>query len=411
MVSIKPYKINVSSYRLDRLMQKLALTDFPDQENGLKDDLWIRGPPVDEIKRLVEVWQTAYNWRDVENQLNQLPQFMAPIDIAGFEALDIHFVHKKSTKADAIPLLFLHGWPGSFYEVSRIIDPLVQGDDNTGPSFHVVAPSLVDFGFSSPSKAGFGLEHHAEVYDKLMQDLGYHHYVIQGGDVGGLISRYMAKLFGPSRCLAHHTNTPLPSQPTEENHPELHAQILSTPLTEVEQKGLVRAAAFDKEGSGYYKIQSTKPTTIGYSLRDSPVGLLAWIYEKLHDWSDDYPWTDEEILTWVSIYYFSTPGPDASSKVYYAFEHSDPPVFAAAGAYMDVPLGISRFWNDLVLLPKPWNRTLGPIVHETEHERGGHFAAWEQPDAIVGDLRLMFGTSAIGPKIQSCLRPNIMTEL
>ena len=254
-----------------------------------------------------------------------------------------------------------------------------------------------------------------------MQTLGYHHYgiflissiilvdllnhlVIQGGDVGGLISRYMAKLFGPSRCLAHHTNTPLPSQPTKETHPELHAQRLTTPLTEKEQGGLVRAAAFDKEGSGYYKLQSTKPMTIGYSLKDSPVGLLAWIYEKLHDWSDDYLWTDEEILTWVSIYYFSTPGPDASSKVYYTFEHCGPSAFAAAGAYMDVPLGISRFLNDLILLPKSWNQTLGPIAHQAEHEEGGHFAAWEQPDAIVEDLRLMFGRLGIGPKIKQRLQ-------
>jgi pimeloyl-ACP methyl ester carboxylesterase len=152
MASIKPYKINISNYRLERLMQKLALADFPDHENGLEDDSWVKGPPVGEIKRLVEVWQTVYNWRGVESRLNQLPQFMASIDIASLGALDIHFVHKKSTMADAIPLLFLHGWPGSFYEVSRIIDPLVQGDDKTGPSFHVVAPSLVDFGFSSPSK-------------------------------------------------------------------------------------------------------------------------------------------------------------------------------------------------------------------------------------------------------------------
>lgn len=272
---------------------------------------------------------------------------------------------------------------------------------------------------------GFGLEHHAEVYDKLMQTLGYHHYgmllptsiilvnllnnvVIQGGDVGGLISRYMAKLFGMSRCLAHHTNTPLPSQPTEETHPELHAQSLTTPLTEIEQRGLVRAATFEKEGSGYYKLQSTKPMTIGYSLKDSPVGLLAWIYEKLYDWSDDYLWTDEEILTWVSIYYFSTPGPDASSKVYYTFEHCEPSAFAAAGAYVDVPLGISRFLNDLVFLPKHWNQTLSPIVYQAEHDKGGHFAAWEQPGAIVKDLRLMFGTSGIGPEIGERLKAAYM---
>jgi hypothetical protein len=218
----------------------------------------------------------------------------------------------------------------------------------------------------------------------------------------------MAKLFGSSRCLAHHTNTPLPSQPTEETYPELHAQNLTTPLTEIEQEGLVRAAAFDKEGSGYYKLQSTKPMTIGYSLKDSPVGLLAWIYEKLHDWSDNYPWTDEEILTWVSIYYFSTPGPDASSKVYYTFEHCEPSAFAAAGAYVEVPLGISRFLNDLILLPKSWNQTLGPIVYQVEHDKGGHFAAWEVPGAIVEDLRLMFSTSGIGPKIEERLQAAYM---
>ncbi|KAJ4005922.1 hypothetical protein NW752_001167 [Fusarium irregulare] len=407
MTSIKPYKINISPSRLERLMQKLALADFPDPDY-LEKDSWTKGPPVREIERLVDAWQTVYNWRDVEARLNELPQFMTPIDISDFGAFNIHLVHRKSTKADAIPLLFLHGWPGSFYEVARIINPLIQGDDNAGPTFHVVAPSLIDFGFSSPSKVGFGLEHHAEVYDKLMQTLGYHHYVIQGGDVGGLISRYMAKLFGPSRCLAHHINTPLPSQPTEETHPELHAQSLTTPLTEIEQRGLVRAATFEKEGSGYYKLQSTKPMTIGYSLKDSPVGLLAWIYEKLYDWSDDYLWTDEEILTWVSIYYFSTPGPDASSKVYYTFEHCEPSAFAAAGAYVDVPLGISRFLNDLVFLPKHWNQTLSPIVYQAEHDKGGHFAAWEQPGAIVKDLRLMFGTSGIGPEIGERLKAAYM---
>jgi hypothetical protein len=156
MASFKPYNINISASRLERLMQKLALADFPNQDD-LEDDSWTKGPPVREIKRLVDVWQTVYNWRDVEARLNQLPQFLMSIDIADFGALDIHFVHKKSTKADAIPLLFLHGWPGSFYEVSRIINPLVQGDDKTGPTFHVVAPSLVDFGFSSPSKASLSI--------------------------------------------------------------------------------------------------------------------------------------------------------------------------------------------------------------------------------------------------------------
>lgn len=214
--------------------------------------------------------------------------------------------------------------------------------------------------------------------------------VIQAGDVGHLISRFIAKKYGSSNCRAYHTNTPLPSQPTQEAHPDVYAALQATPLTESDLQGLGRAAKFSTDGSGYYKQMSTKPLTIGYSLRDSPVGLLSYLYEKLRDWSDSYQWTDEEILTWVSVYYFSTAGPDASAKVYYAMEKRQPSAFVVAAEYIDVPLGILRFSGDLVLLPKIWNQTLGPIVQENDYEGGGHFAAWEKPDAIVNDLRLMF---------------------
>ncbi|KAM5341528.1 hypothetical protein ACJ41O_014559 [Fusarium nematophilum] len=392
MPDIKPYTIHVPDHKLDRLHQKLVLADFPDANPG--SNSWNKGPPVDDIKRLVRAWQTSYDWRKVEAKLNEMPHFITRVEVDGFGAFDVHFIHKRSSRPGAIPLLFLHGWPGSFIEVSKILDPLAQGASR-GPSFHVVAPSLIDFGFSSASKEGFQIEHHAEAYAKLMQKLGYHQYVIQAGDAGCLVARSISKMYGPSRCKAFHTNTPVPSEPTKETHPELHARISTTPLTEAEKNGLSRAADFSQEGSGYYKLQSTKPTTIGYSLRDSPVGLLAWIYEKLHDWSDDYPWTDEEILTWVSIYYFSTPGPEAASSVYYAMEHSQPPAFAAAAGYVDVPLGIARFSNDLLVLPKLWNQTLGPVVFESEYEKGGHFAAWERPDAIVQDLRAMFGEDGV----------------
>ncbi|KAH7140408.1 Alpha/Beta hydrolase protein [Dactylonectria estremocensis] len=390
MTEIKPYHIHIHDDKIDRLKQKLAFTDFPDEDADLEQDSWVQGPPVGEIKRLAEAWRVSFDWRQVEAKLNELPHFIAGVNVDTFGLFNVHFVHKRSSKPKAIPLLFLHGWPGSFHEVSRILDPLVQGGAEGSPVFDVVAPSLIDFGFSSASKKGFQVEHHAEAYHKLMQMLGYYQYVIQAGDVGSVISRFMAKNFGPSQCKAHHVNTPAPSQPTQERYPELYAKMSVTPLTDMEQKGLARAGQFQEEGSGYYKVQSTKPTTIGYSIRDSPVGLLAWIYEKLHDWGDAYPWTDEEILTWVSIHYFSTAGPEATSNIYYAMEHSQPPAFAAAAGYIDVPLGISRFSNDLVLLPKLWNQTLGPIVFENEHQNGGHFAAWERPDAIVEDLRTMF---------------------
>ncbi|RGP78621.1 epoxide hydrolase [Fusarium longipes] len=372
MSTIKPFQINVPDSKIEHLKQKLALADFPADN----DQSWERGAPVGDVERLAKTWQTTFDWRAVENNLNKLPHYIASLDIGSLRDFGVHFIHKRSTNVDAVPLLFLHGWPGSFIEVTRILDPLVH--ENSGPSFHVVAPSLIDFGFSSA--------------------------IIQAGDVGSVIARYMAMSFGNSHCMALHTNTPLPSEPKEDTHPDLYKQLQKQPIAEAELKALVRAGEVSKVGMGYYNMQSTKPTTIGFSLRDSPVGLLAWIYEKLVQWSDAYEWTDEEILTWVSIHWFSTAGPDAPSNLYYSFEQSDPIAFIAAGAFIDLPLGISRFKNDLVLLPKLWNQTLGPVVFQEEHERGGHFAAWEQPGAIVGDLRLMFGDSDIGRKFRNSLQ-------
>lgn len=201
----------------------------------------------------------------------------------------------------------------------------------------------------------------------------------------------MALNYESKHVKAHHVNNVAPAEPTATAHPALYAKVQATPLSDSEKAGLGRSEWFSKEGNGYYRQQATKPQTVGYFMMDSPIGLLAWIYEKLHDWADSYDWTDDEILTWVSIYYFSKAGPAATSYIYYDNEHRDPPVFAAAQAYSDVPLGISRFPQDLILLPKLWNHTLGPVVYEREYERGGHFAAWERPDAIVEDLRTMFG--------------------
>ncbi len=215
--------------------------------------------------------------------------------------------------------------------------------------------------------------------------------VVQGGDLGYAIARFLALKYGPEHCKAHYITNAAPAEPTLESFPELYAKVKVTPLSESELAGLARSQWFNIEGNGYYKQQSTKPQTISYSMADSPVGLLAWIYEKLHDWTDNYPWTDDEVLTWASIYYFSTAGPAAGNSIYYANEHRDPPMFPATQAYIDVPVGIARFPKDLILLPKLWHHTLGPVVLQSEHEKGGHFAVWERPDAVVEDLRQMFG--------------------
>lgn len=226
---------------------------------------------------------------------------------------------------------------------------------------------------------------------------------MQGGDIGYTIARMIAMKYGPKHCKAHHINSAAPAEPTAESFPELYKQVQDTPLSGGEIAALQRAQWFGTEGNGYYRIQATRPQTVSYSMTDSPVGLLSWMYEKLHDWVDEYPWTDDEVLTWVSIYYFSTAGPAASNSLYYENDHREPPIFPAVQVYTDVPLGIARLPKDLVLLPKLWHHTMGPIVYEKEYPKGGHFAAWECPELLVDDLRLMFGR---GGGAYSCVKGN-----
>ncbi|KAL3467284.1 Alpha/Beta hydrolase protein [Aspergillus heterothallicus] len=449
---ITPFTISIPDSRLTRLHQKLSLADFPSDEettipntietpNSNEPERWSRGAPVSEIKRLTAYWKTEFNWRAVEARLNtELPQFTTDVEIDGFGGYTVHFVHRRgggeeaggsstTSSNSAIPLLFLHGWPGSFLEVGRILPLLVDGDgdgDGDGQSFHVVAPSLIDFGFSGASRGkAFGLDQHAEAYHKLMLALGYSEYIIQSGDLGYLISRRISALYGPN-IKAIHTNSALPAPPTALSHPEL----LAAPLSEFDAAGLARTTALSKTSMGYFALLTTKPATIAHCLADSPVGLLAWICEKLHDWGDDSiattntnttttttgsssssttskhgGWSDEDVVTWVCVHYFSTAGPGAPGNLYYALgghsehgehgEHGEATGPGAGGGafelvqrYVDgVPLGISRFAGDVVVLPGAWNATLGPVVVQSEYAFGGHFGAWECPREVVGDVR------------------------
>ena len=223
-----------------------------------------------------------------------------------------------------------------------------------------------------------------------MLALGYTEYVTQGGDWGYFITRAMGQAY-PKHCMASHLNMAVPSFP-KPNQPLLFLQFLFTPFSAEERAGLERLKRIQDQGIGYFKMQSTKPQTIGYSQADSPAGLLAWIYEKLHDWTDDYPWTDDEILTWISIYLFSRAGPAAASRIYYeVIQHMESRLAKTAAWVPGVKLGISYFPKELANVPKLWAKTMGPVVLQSEHEKGGHFAAWENPEALVSDLRAMFG--------------------
>lgn len=395
MASIQPFKIAVPDKNIERLKSKLSLTTFP--QDVEYSDSWEYGVPLKDIKRLASYWQNGFDWRAAETKLNsELPQFTTTISVDGFGDIPIHFVHKRADKDKSIPLLFCHGWPGSFLEVSKILPLLTGSPSFGGPSFHVVAPSLPNFGFSGKvNKPGFAPPQYSEVCHKLMLQLGYDKYVTQGGDWGYIITRLMGKLY-PEHVLASHFNfVRIHEKPAASSEAPAHILAdLEKPHTESEKHGLERTQWFLKRGYGYNLEQSTRPHTLGFGLADSPVALLAWIYEKLHDWTDSYPWTDDEILTWIGIYAFSTAGADASVRIYYESFTQTPlnPVLKDANKYFEaVPIGVSMFPYDLVLPPTSWAHTLGPVVFAKRHESGGHFAAHERPEKLVDDLRETFG--------------------
>ncbi|KAK0209491.1 Alpha/Beta hydrolase protein [Armillaria fumosa] len=383
-----PFKISIPDEKLELLQRKLALVTFPDELEGSGTKY---GAPLKDIQRLVARWKDGFDWRAQEADLNaELPQFTRDIEVENFGILNIHYVHKKSEVEGAVPLLFVHGWPGSFIEVRKIL-PLLTASSSEHPSFHVVALSLPGYGFSEASrKQNFRLAQYAEVANKLMLALGYNEYVTQGGDWGAFITRTIAHVYGGEHSKAWHTNFPWPlSHPPTIRHPLLYLQYLLTPYTAAEKEGLERSQWFRTKGSGYSAEHSTQPQTLGYSLADSPVGLLAWIYEKLVNWTDEYPWDDDEVLTWVSIYWFSRSGATASIRIYYEAVNSNDVV--TIGGRPAIPHGLSYFPKELKSVPRIWNHVNGNVVFESEHTAGGHFAAHEKPQELVDDVRKMFG--------------------
>lgn len=384
---IEPFTIQVPQAKLDALQKKLDLATFPADAPMTQD--WTYGPPLDDIKRLTRRWRTGFDWRAAEAKLNELPQFTTRVPVDGFGDLQIHFVHKKSEARDAIPLLFCHGWPGSFVEVTKIL-PLLTASGN-GPSFHVVAPSMPNYGFSDPvGEPGFGIPQYAETMHKVMLKLGYDKYVTQGGDWGFAVTRLMGNLY-PQNCLASHWNYLYTAPPTLTKNPLLYLRSFF-PNTGEDGLRAERTAWFFDESYGYNRLQSTRPATLGVLLADSPVGVLSWIYEKLHDWTDSYPWADDEVLAWISVYIFSRGGPDVASRIYYENVHGKQPEHLARFEYNEaVKLGWSLFPRDLQLWPASHGHMLGPLVLQKRHVDGGHFAAWERPEVLVGDLREMFG--------------------
>ncbi|KAJ4397186.1 hypothetical protein N0V93_001410 [Gnomoniopsis smithogilvyi] len=391
MTDIRKYTISVPTAAIEECQQKLALSRFPEEtEDG--DDDGKRGARVADIKRIVSYWRTEFEWASFEARLNKLPHFEATMSLEGFDPFALHFIHQKSANTDAIPLLFVHGWPGSFLEATKVL-PLLTAKQGSGPGYHLVVPSLPNFGFSGRiSKRGFGLKQYTDTCHKLMISLGYNQYAAQGGDWGMYITTSIGNLY-PESLLALHLNMVLAMPPPLTKSPLGFVQFLTTHLlnlyTPQEQSGLKAAQDFQTDSGYYMHLMRTRPSTVGLMLADSPVALLAWIYEKLIAWTDDYPWTDQEVCEWVSLYWFSRAGPAASVNIYHEMFQGDWQAEAGRGIPR-AKLGFSYFPKEVAGTPRSWNRRLGDVVFEKEQETGGHFAAWERPEALVEDLQAMF---------------------
>lgn len=379
---IIPFEIDIADAALADLKRRLAATRMPDQ---IADTTWEYGTDSSYLSELIAYWQNDFDWKKQESELNQFDQFKTEID-----GLDMHFIHQRSENPDAIPLMIVHGWPGSVAEFSKIVgpltDPVAHGGD-IADSYHVIAPSLPGFGFSErPNEPGYSPEKIAHILAGLMQRLGYEQYAIAGGDWGAIINRYLANNY-PERLIGLHSNMVLAGPPADETQRDDVSEAVSSLRT--------ARIAYMLNEVGYQRIQGTKPQSLGYGLNDSPAGLAAWIVEKFHGWSDlpqdadgdlDNYFSKDELLTNIAIYWF-TETITSSARIYY--ENSKTPVVKPI-EYIDVPTGVALYPAEIFITPRSWVAAAYDLRHYSLMEQGGHFAALEQPASYLNELNTFF---------------------
>ena len=372
MSAIEPFVLDIAEDALVDLADRLDRTRWPEEETVVD---WSQGTKLAALKELVAYWRIEYDWRRCEARLNSIGQFTTEID-----GLSIHFLHRRSSRDDAIPLVITHGWPGSVVEFLGVIDELAEPADPAQPAFHVVAPSLPGYGFSGkPTGTGWGVERIASAWAELMQRLGYCGWVAQGGDWGAAVTTAIGQL-APEGCRGIHLNMPI-GRPGPEDMQSSDPKV---------QRAMLKLAFYRDWDSGYSKQQSTRPQTIGYSLVDSPVGLAAWILEKVFYWTDNggAPWdalSMDQALDDIMLYWLPATGASAARLYWESFGSFGEGTVA-------IPAGASAFPEEILPAPREWvERSLTNLVYWNELEKGGHFAAWEQPELFVGELRRSFG--------------------
>jgi len=376
---IEPFRIAVPDSVLSDLRERLARTRLPDEIPGSG---WGYGTELAYLRELVGYWRERYDWRAAEARLNALPQFRAEVG-----GLGIHFIHVRGKGPRPFPLVITHGWPGSVAEFADIIgplsDPAAHGGD-AADAFDVVCPSMPGYGFSDhPREPGMDPERIAALWAELMQGLGYARFGAQGGDWGSMVSTYLGANH-EDVVAGIHINMVVAFPPDPANPLD--------GLTQEEVVEMIPMQHFLEEETGYQRIQGTKPQTLGYALNDSPAGLLAWIVEKFRTWSDcdgdvERRFTRDQLLTNVMLYWVPETA-TSSARLYYEMVHAGK--FPPTNFRVDVPTGCAIFPKEIIKPPRRWAERLYDVQRWTRFPAGGHFAAMEEPQALVDDVRAFF---------------------
>jgi microsomal epoxide hydrolase len=385
--AIRPFRAHVPQSALTDLHRRIAATRWPDVETVSDSS---QGVQLAKLQALVQYWGAGYDWRKVEARLNTLPQFVTNLD-----GLDIHFIHVRSRHADAMPLVMTHGWPGSVLELLNTVGPLTDPTEHGGQAqdaFHLVLPSIPGFGFSQkPTGTGWNPDRIARAWDTLMKRLSYERYAAQGGDWGAIICDALGRQ-APAGLIGMHVNRVerAITLPPDVAMALMSGEPAPASLTDEERGVFNEARQFLNKGFGYAAIMSTRPQTIGYGLADSPVALAAWCYDKISDWV--YTRGDPEralgrdaILDDITLYWLTNTG-TSSGRIYW-----ENAAAAVNSTPITIPVGVTVFPGEVYRPPKQWaERAYSKLVYYHRAEKGGHFAAWEEPELFSSEVRAAF---------------------
>ncbi len=387
--AIRPFQVHVPQSQLDDLRRRIADTRWPDKETVGDDS---QGIQLGRVQDLVNYWGTQYDWRKAEAELNALPEFVTTID-----GVDIQFIHVRSRNPNALPIILTHGWPGSIFEFIKTIGPLTDPTAYGGrpeDAFDVVIPSIPGYGFSGrPTEQGWGPDRVARAWDVLMKRLGYDHYVSQGGDHGSVISDALARQ-APKGLLGIHLNMPA-TVPGNLMKGINSGDPAPAELSLSEREAYNSLSTFFGRNAAYGAMMVTRPQTIGYSLSDSPSGLASFIYEKFAQWSDsngnpERVFSRDEMLNDITLYWLTNTGASAS-RFYWENNNNNFSAETQKTKDIKIPVGITVFPKEIYQAPESWAKQAYPsLTYYHQVDKGGHFAAWEQPQVFAEEVRAAF---------------------